>query len=140
MKVYKANRKGPINYILISAFILPFLIFFLDKSTFAEKPFILLTLLIPIILILWIYFDTYYQIENDKLKYKSGFIKGEIDVREISKIIKEKTMWSGIKPALAKKGLIIKYNRYDEIYIAPESNNEVVKHLLTINKNIEIVE
>ena len=47
-------------------------------------------------------------------------------------------MWTGIKPALAKKGLIIKY-KYNEIYIAPQSNAELVADLLYINPEIKIV-
>ena len=54
MKIYKANRKGFINYLLIGSLILPIIVFFLDKNTFTEKPFIFLPLLIPLILIFWI--------------------------------------------------------------------------------------
>jgi len=140
MKIYKANRKGFINYLLIGFMFLPIFIFFLDKETFMEKPYILLPLLSPFILILWIYFDTYYKIENDKLFYRSGFLRGKIEIPTIKEIIKGKTMWSGIKPALAQKGLIIKYNRYDKIYIAPESHDEIITDLLKINSNINIVE
>ena len=67
MKIYKANRKGFINYLLIGSLILPIIVFFLDKSTFTEKPFILLPLLSPFILIFWIYFDTFYKIEKNRL-------------------------------------------------------------------------
>jgi len=49
-------------------------------------------------------------------------------------------MWSGTKPALAKNGLIIKYSKYDEIYLAPENNNEMVTDLLKINPNIKVSE
>ncbi len=140
MKTYKANRKGFINYLLIAFLVLPICIFFLDKETFIEKPFILLPLLSPFILIIWIYFGTWYKIEKDKLIYRSGFLRGEIEIPRIKEIIKGKTMWSGIKPALAQKGLIIKYNRYDEIYIAPQSNDEIITDLLKINSTINIVE
>lgn len=62
MKVYLANKKGFIRYILMGAILLAFVIFLLDKATFTEKPFIVLPLLIPILLILWIYLDTVYKI------------------------------------------------------------------------------
>lgn len=140
MKVYKANRKGYINFLLIGFMILPILFFFLDKEAYLEKPFIILPLLIPFLLILWIYFDTFYKIENDKLVYQSGFLRGNIEIPKIKEIIKGKTMWTGKKPALAKKGLIIKYNLYDQIYIAPENNDELITDLMKINSNIKIVE
>ena len=140
MKTYKANRKGPINYLLIGFVILTCIFFFLKKESLEEKPFTSMLLLSPIALLLWIYLDTFYKIENQKLKYKSGFLRGEVDISEIREIIKGKTMWSGIKPALAKNGLIIKFNRFDEIYIAPESNDEVIIDLLKINQKINITE
>jgi len=140
MKIYKPNRKGLINYLLIGSAILPIIIFFLDKNTFTEKPFILLPLLSPLILIFWIYFDTYYKIENNELIYRSGFLRGKVEIPTIKEILKGKTMWSGIKPALARNGLIIKFNKYDEIYIAPESNNELISDLLKLNSEIKITE
>lgn len=48
-------------------------------------------------------------------------------------------MWAGTKPALAKNGLIIKH-KYNEVYIAPQSNAELVADLLYINPKIKIVD
>lgn len=140
MKIYKANRKGFIKYLLIGFMIFPIVVFFLDKNTFIDNPFNLLPLFIPLILIIWFYFDTFYKIENNKLIYRSGFLKGHIEIPTIKEILKGKTMWSGIKPALAKKGLIIKFNKYDEIYIAPENNEEMISDLLKVNSEIKITE
>ncbi|MFD2917565.1 PH domain-containing protein [Psychroserpens luteus] len=140
MKIYKANRKGFINYLLIGSVILPIVVFFLDKNTFTEKPFILLPLLSPLILIFWIYYDTFYKIEKNELIYRSGFLRGKIEILTIKEILKGKTMWSGIKPALARNGLVIKFNKYDEIYIAPENNNELISDLLKLKSKIKITE
>jgi len=140
MKVYKANRNGFVVYLLAGILLLTVVIFLLDRATFTEKPFILLPLISPIALLAWIYFDTSYSIENDRLRYRSAFIRGEINVGSIREIIVGKTMWNGVKPALAKNGLIIKYNKYDDIYLAPENNQELVADLLKINHTIEVVE
>lgn len=140
MKIYKANRKGLINSLLIGSVALPIIVFFLDKNTFLEKPVILLPLLSPLILIFWIYFDTSYKIENSELIYRSGFLRGKIGISNIQEILKGKTMWSGIKPAIARNGIIIKFNNYDEIYIAPENNNELISDLLKVNSEIKITE
>ena len=140
MKIYKANRKGFINYLLIGSLILPIIVFFLDKSTFTEKPFILLPLLSPLIILFWIYFDTFYKIEKKELIYRSGFLRGKIEILNIKEILKGKTMWSGIKPALARNGLIIKFNKYDEIYISPENNDELISDLIKLNSEIKITE
>jgi hypothetical protein len=139
MTTYKSSRKGAINYLLIGAIALPIVIFLLDKETFTKNPYILLPLLGILIQILWIYFDTSYKIVNDELFYFSGFVRGKIKIASITEITKRKTMWSGMKPALSGKGLIIKYNRFDKIYISPEDNDEVTTHLLKINPDIRIV-
>ena len=66
---------------------------------------------------------------------------GEFDIKTIRKIEHHKgivvpTIW---KPALSHIGLIITYNKYDDIYISPENEEEFLKHLLGINPNIEII-
>lgn len=140
MKIYKVNRKGSINYLLIGLTILPIVVFFLYKNTFLENPFVLLPLWSPLLLVLWIYFDTHYKIENNELIYRSGFLKGKIEISTIKEIQKGKTMWSGLKPALARNGLIIKFNKYDAIYIAPQDNEELIADLLSFNAKIKIIE
>jgi hypothetical protein len=140
MKFYKANSKGFFKYLMIGAVILPVVVFFFDTDTFLEKPFVLLPLTIPIVLTFWIYYDTGYRIENNELTYRSGFLRGKIDIAAIREVVKGKTMWSGLKPALSTKGLIIKFNRFDEIYIAPESNDEIITDLLSVNPKIKIIE
>lgn len=140
MKIYKANKRGFVIYLLLGTLLLAVAVFLLDIKTFSEKPFILLPLFGPAALLGWIYFDTYYIVENDCLRYKSAFMRGEVDILSIREIIVGKTMWSGIKPALAGNGLIIKYNRYDELYLAPESNSELIADLLKINVNIKVTD
>ncbi len=140
MKTYKANKKGFAKYLLVGSILLPLLPFSLDKSTFIDKPFILLPLLSPLVLITWAYFGTVYKIEENNLIYRSAFLKGEIAILDIKEIQKGKTMWSGIKPALAKNGLIIKYDKYNEIYLAPENNDEMLADLLQINPEIIVTE
>lgn len=140
MKIYKANRKGFINYLLIGSIILPIVIFFLDKNTFMERPFILLPLLSPLILMFWVYLDTFYKIEKNELIYRCGFLRGKVEIQNIKEILKGKTMYIGVKPALAKNGLIIKFNKYDEIYIAPDNNDELISDLTKLNPEIKITE
>ncbi|WP_234733836.1 PH domain-containing protein [Tellurirhabdus bombi] len=140
MKVYKANRKGFFKNLILAVGLLLVTIIILDSATFLQSSWLLLPLLAPLGLLLWIYVDTYYQLEQTKLKYKSGFLKGEIDVLQIKEIVKGKTLWAGLKPALASKGLTIKYNRFDEIYIAPENNTDLLRDLLAINSHIVVKE
>ncbi|RAJ25307.1 PH (Pleckstrin Homology) domain-containing protein [Gelidibacter algens] len=103
-----------------------------------EKPLILLPLLIPIILAFWIYFITPYTIKNNKLIYRTGFLRGEIDTSAIVEIIQGKTLRIGIITALSKIGLIIKFNAHDEVYIAAENNKEMISDVLKLNPDIRI--
>ena len=91
-----------------------------------------------VLFLLWIFFDTKYELTKSHLKYKSGPIRGKIDIYSIRKIIKGKTLWAGLKPATAKNGLIIKYNKYDEIYISPKTNDTFIAKILEFNLEIEI--
>ena len=88
--------------------------------------------------LLWCYYGTYYELTQTHLKYNCGPIKGHIEIKEIREIIKDKTLWVGLKPATARKGLIIKYRKFDEIYISPEINDEFISHILAINNTIKI--
>ncbi len=138
MKTYKARRKGLINYIIVGFMILPIILFILEDNDILEKFYNYIPILIPLGLIIWIYIDTSYKIENNQLIYRSGYLRGAININEITEILKDKTMWFGVKPALSGNGLVIKYNKYDDIYIAPKDNEEMITDLLNINSNIKI--
>jgi len=139
MKIYKSKRGSLITIPIIGFILIPIVIFFLDRKNLLENPLPLLILFLPIILLLWIYFDTYYAIDGKRLKYHSAFIRGEIEISNIREIVKGQTTWVGIKPALARKGLIIKFNKFDEIYISPISNDMMISDLIEINPNIKII-
>ncbi|QXP79654.1 MULTISPECIES: PH domain-containing protein [Winogradskyella] len=94
-----------------------------------------------VILIFWLFFGTNYKLtKQDGLIYKCGPLKGQIKIEDITQIIKGKTLWVGLKPATSRNGLIIKYNKYDEIYISPKTNETFIKKILKLNSNIKITE
>ncbi len=119
-------------------FVFPFIFLYVDSNSF-QHPISIISLFVPFLLIFWGYLNTKYKIENNHLYYKSAFLKGKIDVQSIHELVIGRTMWIGIKPALATKGIIVKYNEFDEIYIAPESNEELVQDLININSSIKIL-
>ena len=93
-----------------------------------------------ILFLIWTYKTTFYKIENSDLYWKSGPFKGKIDISKINKIEYHKgiivpTIW---KPALSHIGLIITYNKYDDIYISPEKSEQFITQLLETNPNITI--
>jgi hypothetical protein len=88
--------------------------------------------------LIWLGLGTNYELTQTELKYKSGPIRGKIEIDKINEIIKGKTLWSGLKPATARNGLIIKYEKYNEIYISPKTNESFVKKILELNEKIKI--
>ncbi len=91
-------------------------------------------------LLLWIYFGTHYRLTSTELIYRSGPLKGKIRIDEIREIVVGKTLYIGIKPATAGSGLIIKFGKYDEIYISPDSNDSFIEEIRKHNLNIRISE
>jgi hypothetical protein len=88
--------------------------------------------------LLWIYFGTNYELTDKELIYKSGPLRGRIRIDEIREIVKGKTLYAGFKPATAEKGLIVKFRKYDEIYISPNSNESFIEAILERNPAILI--
>ena len=88
--------------------------------------------------LLWSYYGTYYELTQTHLIYNCGPFKGSIEIKEIREITKGQTLWVGLKPATARKGLIIKYRKFDEIYISPEINDVFISKILELNDAITI--
>ncbi|UYW01203.1 PH domain-containing protein [Flavobacterium agricola] len=63
------------------------------------------------------YFITY-TVTPKFISYRIAFFYEEIPLNSIRSIEIGTTMWAGFKPAFARKGLIIRYNTYDEVYIS----------------------
>lgn len=96
-------------------------------------------LIIVIAYLLWMWFDTYYVITEYSLVYKSALLKGSIKISSIHEIVKNKSQYSGVKVTLSNKGgLIIRYNSWDDIYIAPKNPELFISKLKEINPNIEV--
>jgi len=129
------SRKGilfPAVMILLGAFMIGF---------FISGPWQLAMIFLAVeLLFLWFLLDTYYIIRNGELYYKSAFISGSLSINIIHDIeLHTKGMHAcSLKPALDIKGLIIKYNRYDDIFISPERQDEFIAQLLAINPGIKV--
>ena len=100
---------------------------------------LLLFLLLPVALLLWIWFYTHYTLKDGQLYYVSGPIKGKINVTDIRQVVLNQSIWSGLKPALAFNGIIIRYNRFDEIYISPRNKDGFIQELIKINSEIQVI-
>ena len=136
-------KKGFIYPILIVVFFVfaTWLVFQFDEDISMIKRIIvsLITFFPPFIFI-WAYSNTHYWIQDNVLHYRSMFFKGSLEVSKIKKIETNTTMWTGMRPALAFGGMIISYNSYDQVYIAPNDQKAMIDFLLKINPNILIEE
>jgi hypothetical protein len=137
------SRKDILFLIIMIGFIVlfcGFILFRMFSNGIENYEFMWTDILMMLVvgLLLWLYFGTEYELTHTELKYKSGPIHGKIELERIKEIIKGKSLWSGLKPATARNGLIIKYDKYEEIYISPETNDTFVDKILEFNKNIKI--
>ena len=85
------------------------------------------------------YTHTYYRIEGNELRWRSSILFGKFSISSIHKIAVNQTLWVGTRPATARNGVIIYYNKYDEIYFSPSDNEAFVAALLEINPEIKVV-
>lgn len=135
------SRKNIFSY-LIFAFTAAIIIFACIQE-YIEEGFSLSAAPLYIISLIILVFlggmaTTHYIVTPSHIIYKCGFINGKIEINNIHEIVKGKTMHVGFKPALATKGLIIKYNKFDDIYISPETNDAFIEAVLKINPDIKI--
>jgi len=76
---------------------------------------------------------TSFSLTEDKLICKTLFIKREIEYNRIRKIEKQTSIYSGVKIATSFKGIVVYFDKYDDILISPE-NEELF--MSEINKKI----
>ncbi|MFC6996606.1 PH domain-containing protein [Rufibacter roseus] len=89
-------------------------------------------------LLLWIWFGTHYRISGNTLHYRSGPLRGSIPINSIRKIQLNKYLWVGLRPALGTAGLILYYNKWDEIYFSPTEKERFVQLLIQVNPKIVV--
>ncbi|WP_338375560.1 PH domain-containing protein [uncultured Flavobacterium sp.] len=143
MKVYKSKRSKRLNAIFIITFsvIIAATIPAFINDIGSEFYIVIGINLLSLLLLASIAIKTQYKIKDKHLYWQSGPFNGKIDIKTIRKIehhdgIFVPTIW---KPALSQIGLIITYNKYDDIYISPEKEADFIEELFKINPNIEIL-
>lgn len=108
----------------------------------APSIYIFNTIMIGIVAtMIWILLDTKYCIKEEIILFNSGPFRGKININTIRKIEHHSGLIVPVtyKPALNIKGLIVYYNRYDEIYISPNQEAIFLEELLKINPKIEVI-
>jgi hypothetical protein len=110
-----------------------------EKGNFPLIPMIIISLVTGFVL--WVLLDTRYVIKKKFLLYRSGPIRGRVDITKIKSIKR----FSGLnvpvmlKPALDTKGFIITYNSFDDLFISPKMSEIFIEEITKINPQIEVI-
>jgi hypothetical protein len=132
----KAIWAGVVIWGVVGLMIFNAVLVITDQS---NDPFYLIFTTLITALLLWVWFGTYYTIEDKQLKYRSGPIHGVIAIECIRTITVSKTSFVGLKPSLDSRGCVLAYNKYDEIYLSPKDQSLFVQELVKINPAIEVI-
>ena len=100
---------------------------------------LIISYIIPVFLIINIYTNTYYTIDEETLtlKVKSGFIvNSKYNINKITRIRKTNTWLSS--PALSLDRIEITTGRYNRVVISPKDKAQFIAHLQAINPNISV--
>lgn len=80
-----------------------------------------------------------YVLSGTHLIYRMAFFRGEIEIGRIREIVVGQNMYTGFKPAAARNGLTIKYDKYEDIYISPDTNEAFIAEIVKVKPDIKIV-
>ena len=142
IKVFKARTDALFNGLMIFSIavcVLPIWPLLRSGISGIEELITFVILAATTLMMISFYTHTYYRIDGDELRWQSSILFGKFSVSSILKVVVNQTLWVGIKPATARNGVIIYYNKYDEIYFSPAYNEAFVAALLEINPEIEVV-
>ncbi|MCM3409822.1 PH domain-containing protein [Metabacillus litoralis] len=109
---------------------------FFDTEPIVIKIAYYLIGIISIGILIWIWFGTGYKIEDDLLKAQCGPFQWKLNVKEIRKVRKVKSIFTS--PALSIDRLDIYYGKYNLIRISPENESEFIDLLLKENPQIQL--
>ncbi|MBK0403458.1 PH domain-containing protein [Adhaeribacter sp. BT258] len=86
----------------------------------------------------WKWRGTHYELRNGTLIYRSGFTRGSIPINRIHKIETQTRSWANVNATLASKGMMITYNKWDELFISPKDETGFLEALLQENPAIQV--
>jgi uncharacterized membrane protein YdbT with pleckstrin-like domain len=87
--------------------------------------------------IIHLFTTTFYQIKDDRLRIKSGFLYNTtIDIHAIKQIVATNNLLSS--PALSLDRLEIKYNRFDSVLVSPKEKLKFIENLKQVNPAIHV--
>jgi len=129
--IFKSKKDTWLALLIWAIILLPIYLLFQDEELALTA---LIALSLSSLLCLWVWYGTYYTIENKELKYQTGPFYGSLDIMSIKRINKTKSMMSSA--ALSLDRICIQNEEYNEVLISPERQEEFIRILKKINPNI----
>lgn len=118
---------------------LPMLVYFDDEGGMLPAMIMFGIIVTIAALIISLPATTHYTFDKDSLICRSSFLKRTIPYSSITKIEQHKGLYAGWKFSLSSKGILIKYKKYDELYISPEDQDQFIQDLQEKNLAIKVV-
>lgn len=133
--IYYSKVSYTLLIVVFLVFFGPLVSLFYGKGFDGQTILIFLAMVVLFGLILHMFFNTTYKIENEKLYIKCGFFKYRpVNIREMKKISKSYNLISS--PAASFDRIEISYGRFDELIISPKNKHQFAEELIKINPNI----
>ena len=142
---FLTEKSGLIKFLIISTILILFglisYLCFIVRMLNAETIIAGIISGLVIVLLLWIWFGTYYQLSKDKLVAASGPFVWNIKIIDIDFIrLNQKTFGGMYKATLSMKGIEIRYNKDRSLFISPIQQEIFIERLKELNTKIEIKE
>lgn len=132
-KTYEPRKDLLFGMVFFAAPLVTWIAYFLSSKIAA----LVLALLITV-LFMWIWYGTIYQISDKTFFFRCGPFSRKIPINTITQIEGNVRSWTGMRPALTFTYLQIRYNNYDDVFIAPRNEEAFIRDLLRKNPAIHI--
>jgi hypothetical protein len=135
------KTKVDLFYKLVVAFVFVLFSIVLYSIDFEEDVFgFYFTLILQILILLFLIasaLTTKFTLSSTELICETFYWKKRIQLDTIRKVEKQTSLFAGWKISTAYKGVIITYNKYDELLISPENEEKFLLEVTNrINKSI----
>lgn len=140
--IYKSRKDNFFRIILggIGTCLVGFFVYLYFAEGFTNELLvtgIIFTIIIVFLFSLWT--NTFFQIKDNRLVYSASFIKGKVEIKNITKITTQVTKFIGLKLGLARNGICIESSSHPDIYMTPEHEEKFISEILKINSSIKMI-
>lgn len=89
--------------------------------------------------VFYLWYNTYYQIRDGQLIYRSGVFSGAISINQIESVQCSEYPTTGNRPAMGFEGLLIRYQGGRRIFVSPADEDGFMQALQKTNSRLRIL-